>query len=140
RVWIFGAERVLGERESELLLARVDAFLDAWKAHGTPLTAARAWRDGSFLVVAVDERTAPPSGCSIDAMVRLLGEVEAVLGVALVDSHAVWYRDEAGEVKKVDRSAFRALAESGVVSPATPVFDRTLTRLEAWRRGDFERP
>ena len=90
-------------------------------------------------MVAVDERTAPPSGCSIDALVRELKDLEGRLGVPLVDHHAIWYR-EGKEVRRVERPAFRALAEAGEVSPATVVFDNTVTRLGQLRSGQWERP
>lgn len=139
RVWVFAAERPLTEEEERALLAPVDAFLDGWNAHGSPLTCGRDWVHGRFLLVAVDERTAPPSGCSIDALVRTLKDLEAKLGVSLLDNHPVWYR--AGEeMRREDRSTFRDLAKAGEVGPDTVVFDNTVTRLGQIRAGEWERP
>ena len=139
RLWVFGAERPLGEDEERDLLTEVDAFLGGWQAHGAPLTCARDWRYGQFLLVGVDERSVPPSGCSIDSMVRVLKVVEERLGARLVDNTPIWYR-EGEEVKRVARSDFRALARSGAVGPLTTVFDNTLTRLGQLRVGEWERP
>ena len=41
RVWIFSAARKLTGPERTRLLSEVDAFLDQWGAHATPLTAGR---------------------------------------------------------------------------------------------------
>jgi hypothetical protein len=139
RAWVFAAERALGPDEAEKLLASVDAFLDGWQAHGSPLTCARDWRYDRFLIVAVDERTAPPSGCSIDALVRSLKSMEAELGLSLLDHTPVWFRD-AGGLHRVDRGAFKTLARAGSVGPDTIVFDNTLTRLGQLRLGEWERP
>lgn len=139
RLWVFGTGRPIDEGEESSLLDSVDAFLESWKAHGSPLDAAREWYDERFLLVAVDERTAPPSGCSIDALVRVLRGVEERLGFSLVDHHSVWYRED-GAIRCVDRSTFRALAKEGRVGPDTVVFDTTLTRMAALRGGEFERP
>jgi hypothetical protein len=139
RAWIFAAERALAPAEAERLLADVDAFLQGWKAHGSPLTCGREWRYERFLIVAVDERSAPPSGCSIDALVRSLKSLEGELGVSLLDHTPVWYRD-AGLLRRVDRAAFKSLAGAGEVGPDTIVFDNTLTRLGQLRRGEWERP
>jgi hypothetical protein len=139
RAWVFAAERPLAPVESGKLLAAVDAFLDEWKAHGSPLTCARDWRYDRFLIVAVDERSAPPSGCSIDALVRSLRGLEAELGLALLDHTPVWYRDD-GEIRRVERAAFKSLAGRGAVGPETIVFDNTLTRLGQVRHGEWERP
>jgi hypothetical protein len=138
RVWVFAAERALSDPEAERLLATVDAFLASWKAHGAPLTGARDWRYQRFLIVAVDERTAPPSGCSIDALVRSLKGLESELGLSLLDNSPVWFRQQ-GELRRVDRAAFRTLARAGDVGPDTVVFDNTLTRLGELRNGGWER-
>ena len=63
RLWAFPANRPLFPEEEARILEEVDTFLEGWATHGTPLTAARDWRYGWFLLVAVDESTAPPSGC-----------------------------------------------------------------------------
>jgi hypothetical protein len=139
RVWVFAADRPLDGPEAGRLLDTVDAFLDGWKAHGAPLTCARDWRYERFLIVGVDERTAPPSGCSIDALVRSLKGLESELGLTLLDNSPVWFRHQ-GELRRADRAAFRALARAGEVGPDTVIFDNTLTRLEQLRRGGWERP
>jgi hypothetical protein len=138
RVWVFAAERPLDAPDADRLLGTVDAFLHGWKAHGAPLTCARDWRYDRFLLVAVDERTAPPSGCSIDALVRSLKGLEAELGIALLDNTPVWYR-HGDELRRVDRATFRALARAGEVGPDTVVFDNTLTRMAQLRGGGWER-
>lgn len=140
RLWVFCAERPLEPAEQAELLAEVDAFLDGWKAHGSPLTGARDLREGRFLMVAVDEASVPPSGCSIDAMVRRLGDLETRLGVGLVGHGAVFWRDADGEVRRASRGEFQALARAGAVSGDTRVFDATLTRLGELRQGRWERP
>ena len=140
RIWIFGTGRSLTDEEERTVLGAVDAFLDRWNAHGEPLTSAREWLEGRFLVVGVDERTAPPSGCSIDAMVGILKELEQELGLALTGHGPVLWRDAAGEVRRTPRDDFARLADEGEVGPETPVFDPTLTRLEELRDGGLEKP
>jgi hypothetical protein len=140
RLWAFGASRVLEPHEAALLLERVDAFVLKWAAHGHPLAAAREWREGRFLLVAVDDRVTPPSGCSIDALVRTLAGLEAELGLELVGNAPVWYRDAEGRPMRVSRARFKALAQEGVITAETPVFDLSLTRLSEFREGRFEGP
>ena len=140
RLWVFGASRVLTQAERDRLLDEVDRFLESWQAHGAPLTCARELAEGRFLLVGVDERSVPPSGCSIDAMVNVLAGLERELGLALVDHGPVFYRTDAGEVKGADRAEFRRLVEQGSVGLATAVFDTTLTRVGRLRDGGWERP
>jgi len=138
RVWVFGADRALSAPEAKRLLGVVDSWLARWAAHGTPLASARDWRDDRFLTIAVDERAAGASGCSIDALFHQLQELERTLGLTLVSGGRVFWRDAAGTVQGADRSSFGELAERGAVSAGTVVFDPTVTTLGAWRTG-FER-
>ena len=140
RVWAFGAGRALAEAEEQRLLEAVDAFLDGWQAHGHPLRCARDWHEGRFLLVGVDERTAPPSGCSIDALVRTLKTLEEELDLSLVGHAAVFYRGTDGQIRRNSRQELRGEVEAGQVNATTPVFDLTLTRMEQVRAGALERP
>ncbi len=139
RLWVFGSEHPLSGPARAALLARVDGFLSRWKAHGSPLAAGRAWLHDRFLAVAVDESVTPPSGCSIDALVHMLKELEAEIGSRLVDNAPVYYRSPRG-VERVSRGGFRKLADAGEVTLDTPVFNNTITRLEEFREGKWEGP
>lgn len=137
RVWVFAADRPISPQDATRLLAQVDEFLAGWHAHGTPLTSAREWRDDRFLVIAADGDGA--SGCSIDGLFRALKALGTEIGANLVTSGLVFYRDAEGVVRSTTRPQFSAAAASGDVSPQTPVFDSSLTRLGDVRRA-FERP
>lgn len=139
RVWVFGSDQPLDERQRARLLGAVDAYLAQWKAHGAPLTCARSWRDDRFLTVGVDQRSAGASGCSIDALFRVLQELEQALGASLVGGGRVFWRDRDGEVRSADRGDFMELAERGEIRRDTLVFDLTVTSLRD-RRERFERP
>ncbi len=138
RVWVFGSDKLLSEEGTKLLLAGVDAHLADWKAHGAPLTVGREWRDGRFLVVAVDQSTAGASGCSIDGLFRVLQQLERDAGASLVGGGRVFYRDSHAVVQSATRDEVAALAQSGVITKDTVVFDSTLTDLGTWR-ACFER-
>ena len=139
RLWIFAAERPLTAAERDRVIAEADAFIDQWTAHGVPLTAAREMRYEQFVLVGVDERAAGVSGCSIDALVRRMQQLERVLGLELVNNGPVLYR-EGEAVVRVPRDRFAELAASGTVSPQTRVFDNTLTRVGDLLAGKWEVP
>ena len=139
RVWVFGSDRALDATSASRLLGLVDSYLARWAAHGEPLTSARSWRDDRFLTIAVDQRTAGASGCSIDALFRQLQSLERELGVSIVGGGRVFYRDVAGVIHSTDREQFATLAGRGEIGPRTPVFDPTVQTLGDWRRA-FERP
>jgi hypothetical protein len=133
RVWVYAARNeVTGERAAKLLSA-VDGFLSQWTAHGTPLHAARDWRDDRFLTIAVDQTKAGASGCSIDGLFRILKGLESELGTELITSALVFYRDQTGRVRAVTREEFEALASRGEIDESTEVFDTSVISLGEWR-------
>jgi hypothetical protein len=137
RLWIFAAERPLSAEESRSVLDETDAFIRQWMAHGVPLTAGRDLRHDQFVLVGVDERAAGVSGCSIDALVRRMQQLETVLGLELINNGPVLYR-EGDAVVRVSRERFAELAAAGTVGPNTRVFDNTLTRVGDLVAGKWE--
>ena len=141
RVWIFAADEPLGDAERARILSAVDSFLDTWTAHGAPLRGGREIVYDRFLVVGVDEGAALPSGCSIDALVRVFKGLESALGRSLLDRSSVWYRGGggAGRVERASRAEFKALARDGKVTGRTVVFDNAVTRMDRFRGGGWEK-
>ena len=137
RVWIFAAERPLTPPEQDRLLAEVDRFIDGWGAHDAPLTAGRDLRYDRFLFVAVDQHRVGPSGCSIDALVRQMKQLEQEIGVELVNHAPIVFR-QGQEIRRVPREQFADLVSSGEVGPETTVFDNTLTSVSDVRAGRWE--
>lgn len=139
RLWVFAAARRLGPAEREAVGEAADAFLDQWHAHGVPLDCARDLVHDQFLLVGADEHAAGVSGCSIDALVRTMKGLGEKLGVQLLDHASVFYRSPAG-VERVSRDAFAERVARSEVTPATTVFDNTVTTVGALRQGRWEAP
>src|SRR5688572_14360081 len=132
-VWIFGISPSLDAAKSDALLRTVNAFLDDWAAHGVPIKGAAEVREGSFLIVAADEQR-EKSGCSIDRMFGTLKQLERDLGVQILDSNRVFFREGDG-IRAVERGSFKSSATSD-----TPVFDVLAERLGEVRAGAWEKP
>jgi len=139
RVWVFASAKPLDAAAEQLLLYEVDAYLEQWKAHGSPLTASREWQEHRFLTIAVDTSDTAASGCSIDGLFRVLQQLSTQLGTSLVGSGRIYYRDAAGEVVCVGRSAFGDLAQRREITRDVMVFDMTVPTLGEWRQR-FETP
>ncbi len=139
RVWVFGSDEALAPSHADRLLGVVDAYLATWAAHGAPLHSARDWRESRFLTIAVDQRQAGASGCSIDGLFRSLRSLESEIGTSLVAGGRVFYRDGTGSTVSLARSDFSKLGASGNVGQGTRVFDLTVTTLGEWRER-FETP
>jgi hypothetical protein len=133
RVWVYGSDRELGADAESRLLGEVDNYLTSWTAHGVPLSAARNWRGGRFLTIAVDQERSGASGCSIDGLFRALKALEKEIGASVITSGLIFFRDRAGKIRAVTRDEFSDLGASGEIDGDTEVFDLSVTTLGEWR-------
>lgn len=133
RCWVFVADKPIPAAAATVLLDAVDRHLAGWAAHGVPLVCARDWQFERFLVVGVDEAATGASGCSIDALFRVIGAVQGQLGADLLASGRVAWRAQDRQVVVSDRDDFEALALQGAVLPESPVFNTLAETVGQWR-------
>lgn len=141
RLWIHAAAAPLDDATQSALLDRLSAFMDEWTSHQRPVEGTATILDDRFLVVAA----APVgggdiSGCGIDDLVHAIDDTASALSIDWVPSLDVLYRTADGEVAAVSRRTFQQRADDGAVTADTPVFDPSLTTLDALRNGEFETP
>lgn len=72
RVWVYQSNRPFSENEKVQLTEAFKVFVDSWAAHGSKLVADATIIGDYFVVLAVDEKTAMASGCSIDSSVKFI--------------------------------------------------------------------
>ncbi len=140
RVWCFAAEPAPDSRQVARLVDAMETFVGDWTAHRKDLMAGVAWRSHRVLVVGLDESRTGASGCSIDALMNRLAELESEIDIRLTDASSVWFRDRDGRIRSVSRDGFRRLAGAGSVGTDTPVFDLTVPDVGRIRAGELERP
>ncbi|RYE91191.1 MAG: hypothetical protein EOO37_00970 [Cytophagaceae bacterium] len=126
RVWVYQASRALTEDELVRVLPRLAAFVEEWTSHGQQLRASAQFLHRQFLVLGLDEAVAGASGCSIDASVRFVRELEQVLGVELLEKSRMAFLCD-GKLRLLTRRELRAAIATGEVTAATPYFNNTLT-------------
>ena len=133
RVWIFGSAEELSPDHAATLLESVDEYLEDWRAHGSPLTVAREWRDDRFLTIGVDQSEENASGCSLDALFRVLQGLEKRIDTSLLGNSRVYYRSSGGSIRATDRTGFAEQAENGSIGGDTPVFDLSVQTVGEWK-------
>lgn len=89
RVWVYPASRELTAADQAKIITLTNRFLVTWMAHGQVLHAGCAVFHDRFLVIGVDESVNAASGCSIDASVRTVKEVEKLTGIIFSDRSQV---------------------------------------------------
>ena len=135
RVWIYQASRSFNEQELLQIQDELDSFLKTWTAHGNDLQAGYEIRYKRFIVIGLDQSSQGATGCSIDASVRYIQELEKKYDVLLLDKMNVSYKQ--GEfVAYKSLIDFKAMAKQKAVSKNTIVFNNLVTNkgeyLEHW--------
>ncbi|KSA14323.1 hypothetical protein [Maribacter dokdonensis] len=135
RVWIYQCNRSFSDVEITEISSDLDAFLTSWTAHGNDLNAGYEIKYKRFIVIALDQSTQGATGCSIDASVRFIQELERKYNVMLLDKMNVSYKQ--GEfVAYKSLLDFKAMAKQKAISKNTIVFNNLVANkgeyLEHW--------
>ena len=94
RLWVYQNDRVLSDDEVKEIKNLGEQFVSQWAAHGASLNASFDVLYNLFVVIAVDEKQAAASGCSIDSATRFVKELEQKMNLNLLDRMQVAYRQE----------------------------------------------
>lgn len=126
RVWIYQASRPLTSAETVGLLPTLAQFAEQWTSHGRQLLASAEVLHQHFLVVGLDEGIAGASGCSIDASVHFVAQLEQQLGLELLEKSRLAFLQN-GTVGLLDRREMKAAVANGTITADTFYFDNTLS-------------
>jgi hypothetical protein len=126
RVWVYQSGRKLSDAEVNSIKEAGTHFINDWAAHGASLKASFDVLYDLFIVIAVDEKQAMASGCSIDKSVKFIKELEQQMGLELFNRLQVAYR-KGTEIKVCGLSDFEKLAAEKAVDASTIVFNNMIT-------------
>ena len=128
RVWIYQANRSFNEEELEEIQTKLNVFIENWTAHGSDLQAGYTIKYKRFIVIGVNQNMSAASGCSIDASVRFIQQLEQDYNVDLMDKMNVSYKQ--GEyVAYKTLIDFRKMAKDKAVSKKTIVFNNLVANV-----------
>ena len=122
RVWIYQANRALTQEELSHAEAFVRTFIEQWQAHGAPVKGNAKVYHQRFLVITADEGFTAPTGCSIDASVHCVNELERKLGVNFTDRSQVAFLRE-GEIFMMPMQQIKEKVATGEITPETVTFN-----------------
>ena len=135
RVWIYQANRSFTEQEIEEISSKLDMFIENWTAHGGDLHSGYEIKYKRFIVIGLNQNLNSATGCSIDASVHFIQQLEKDYNVDLMDKMNVSYRQ--GEfIAYKPLTDFRKMAKDKAVSKKTIVFNNLVANkaeyLENW--------
>ena len=135
RIWIYQCNRSFSDSELEEISKKTSVFLEEWAAHGADLQAGFEIKYKRFIVIALDQKINAATGCSIDASVKFIQDLETTYKVDLMDKMNVSYK-QGDYVAYKTLTGFKKMAKDKAVSKNTIVFNNLVNSkaeyLEFW--------
>lgn len=125
RVWIYQSNRVFNQEEIQYIEEQSVAFVEQWTRHGEKVRGSFLTVYDRFLIIAVDQDFVEVSGCSIDASVKLVQQIQAQLNVDMLNKLSIAYKQKE-EVQVADITTFTKLAKEGTIDVDTVVFNNMI--------------
>lgn len=133
KVWIYQSNRKFSDEEMTAIEQNLQVFLENWTAHGHQLEASFVTRYNRFIIIAVNQEVQAATGCSIDASVQFIQNLEQHYQVDLLDKMNVTFK--MGEhVTFKPLLEFKKLAKEKAVSANTIVFNNLVNTLGEWEQ------
>lgn len=132
RVWVYQSSREFSESETNEIINKIEAFISNWKRHGDDLKASYKIKYNQFLVIAVDEKYNEVSGCSIDASVNFIKQLENEFSLDLTNKLNISFKDN-NNINIVSLSDFQKYVKLEKINSNTIVFNNMVTT-----KGNFE--
>lgn len=129
RVWVYQSEREFTQEEIDFISENAKQFIEQWTKHGSNLKGSFTIKYNQFLVLAVDEGFNNVSGCSIDASVRFVQELEKALQVDMMNKMNISFKD--GEnINIVKMNVFKDFVKEHKITSETIVFNNMVNTKE----------
>ncbi|MFK7782345.1 ABC transporter ATPase [Psychroserpens sp.] len=128
RVWIYQANRSFSEQELSELKTKLDTFIENWTAHGSDLQSGYTIKYKRFIIIGLNQSLNQATGCSIDASVHFIQQIEKEYNVDLMDKMNVSYKQ--GEfIAYKPLLDFKKMAKDKAVSRNTIVFNNMVNNI-----------
>src|SRR5690606_7222989 len=128
RVWIYQANRSFTDDELSEIESKLNTFIENWTAHGSDLQSGYLIKYKRFIVIALNQNLNKATGCSIDASVHFIQQLEKAYDVDLMDKMNVSYKqgDFIAYNTLID---FKKMEKEKAVSKNTIVFNNLVTNI-----------
>ena len=135
RVWIYQCNRSLTEIEISEISNKLDTFIENWTAHGSDLMAGYDIKYKRFITIGLNQNLNVATGCSIDASVHFIQQLEKEYNIDLMDKMNVSYK-QGDYIAYKSLTDFKKMAKDKAVSKKTIVFNNLVANkaeyLENW--------
>lgn len=126
RVWVYQADKEFSSSEVDQIKQQLNTFVNNWKRHGEGLKASFQVKYNQFIILAVDEDYNDVSGCSIDASVHIIKQLQQQFEVDLLNKMNVTFKD-GDNINTVSLKKFKEYVKQDKIKPSTVVFNNMIT-------------
>lgn len=128
KIWIYQSNRKFSDAEFSEIESALKVFIQNWAAHGTGLEASYQLKYNRFIIIAVNQEVQQATGCSIDASVQFIQDLEKKYDVDLLDKMNVTFK--LGEhIAHKPLIEFKKMAKEKAVSGNTIVFNNLVNNI-----------
>jgi|TARA_B100001059_G_C17509699_1_gene415204 hypothetical protein len=128
RVWIYQANRSFTDEEITEIESKLNVFIENWTAHGSDLQSGYLIKYKRFIIIALNQNLNKATGCSIDASVHFIQQLEKEYNVDLMDKMNVSYK-QGDFIAYKTLLDFKKMAKDKAVSKNTIVFNNLVTNI-----------
>jgi hypothetical protein len=129
RVWIYQSNRELTKNEVSEITEKIEEFIEDWLGHGDQIKASFSIKYSHFIIIAADQNYNEVSGCSIDASVNFIKELEKEFKIDLTNKLNISFK-HSDSINIVSMSDFQKYAEAQKITSSTIVFNNMVTTKE----------
>ena len=130
RVWVFQANRFLTVTEVQKINKELGEFIPKWASHGNEIYGDFCVDRSLFIIVGADEKKSPTSGCSIDALTRVIKKIGEEMNVNFFDRLMLSYVDAENKINLLSLPEFKALMKKDQIKTSTLVFNNLIETKE----------
>ncbi|MEM7040116.1 MAG: hypothetical protein AAF570_24300 [Bacteroidota bacterium] len=123
-IWIFQLHTAMSAGTQATVQQDLNAFLEAWKAHGTPVPGTAEIRYDQFVIV--QATPGATSGCSIDSMTHGVEAILKKVKAEIAPNNLIFYRTNEGGIDKVDFREVSAAIAGGHMHADTIIYDASM--------------
>lgn len=129
RVWVYQSDREFSESEVAKISDKAEEFIEDWLGHGDQIKASFIIKYNQFIVIAADQDYNEVSGCSIDASVNFIKELENEFQLDLTNKLNISFKHKEN-INIVSMADFQKYAKQQKITSKTVVFNNMVTTKE----------
>jgi hypothetical protein len=125
RIWIYLCNRQFTLNETLQIDELLQDFTSAWKSHGADVKGFGKIFFGQFIILMADESATGVSGCSTDASVRLIKNIELDYNINLFDRQTLAFIVNE-RIQLYPLSNLKSILKNDLISADTLYFNNTI--------------